>query len=97
MKTYVVPEIMELFCDVQDIALSPPFSEREYVGVTLTKMSYCKTAKQMLTSHFSLHFVDFSVTCIAKFFAPGKTLFCIGKLRLSVIHRNDTEGDIGTI
>ncbi len=30
-----------------------------------------------------------------KVFAPGKMLFCIGKLRLSVIHRNDTEGDIG--
>lgn len=38
--------------------------------------------------------VFFPATCIAKVFAPGKMLFCIGKLRLSVIHRNDI-GDIG--
>lgn len=33
MKTYVVPEVIKLLCDVQDIALSPPFSESwEWVG-----------------------------------------------------------------
>lgn len=93
MKTYVVPEIMEL--------LSPPFSE------SWERVGRCDdTNKNELLQHgktdvdlsfFPLHLVDFSVTCIAKFFAPGKTLFCIGKLRLSVIHRNDTEWDIGMI
>lgn len=99
MKTYVVPEVMKLLCDVQDIALSPPFSE------SWERVSQCDdTNKNELLQHsktdvdlFFLHLVDFSVTCIAKFFAPGKMLFCIGKLRLSVIHRNETEGDIGTI
>lgn len=70
--------------------------------MTLTKMNYCNTAKQMLTSRSPppqfcsfIWLIFFPVTCIAKVFAPGKMLFCIGKLRLSVIHRNDTEGDIG--
>jgi len=69
---------MKLLCDVQDIAPSPSFYKRASIGQCDDTnknelLQHSKTDVDL--SFFFLHLVDFSVTCIAKYFAPSKMLF----------------------